>query len=177
MSDVLQLVNFRLVRLRIDSDLGVVLPANPDFHQETGYDVMVNKEDPDSFLMVLRVSGFLSSPGASEDAGTKLEVQAAGEFRVPQGLDAARKDYLVRLNGGMILYGMVRGQVAMATGAFLCGSLLLPSLDWQATVNEIEARRSAQDSTNTGSMKAPPKAERVNPPKPRKSAPRTKRRA
>ena len=149
MSDVLQLSNFRLVRLKIDSEPFAVLPANPDFRQETGYDVLINKDDPNAFLMILRISGCLASPGSTEDAGTKLEVHAVGEFRVPDGLDDGKKDYLVRYNGGMILYGMVRGQVAMATGAFPCGSLLLPTLYWQATVKEIESKRSAQDTAGS----------------------------
>jgi len=142
MAELIQLVGFRLVRLNVQMDPFKGLPENLPLTVETGYDVYTGTDDPCQFMMLLWIKG-ANTPTEEEQAGPSLEIHALGEFRVPAGLPDDQKDALVKFNGGMILYGLIRGQLAMVTGAFPFGSILLPTLDWQATVQDIETQRAA----------------------------------
>jgi preprotein translocase subunit SecB len=164
MSEVIQLLNFKLIRMSVDVDPFKNISGDLTFNVETGYDVFVGTGDPCLFMMLLRVKGAAFSQDGG-NTGPSLEVHAVGEFRVPAGIDDAKKDALVKFNGGMILYGLIRGQLAMVTGAFPFGSLLLPTLDWQATVREIESKKAAAQQPPPGTVA--PASEGIADPSPK----------
>ena len=186
MSDIIKLQSFKMLRLVLDQDPFDGRTPGSLCRQETGYDIRINKDNPDHFLMILRVKGTLSVPEGKSQPAT-YEVTGAAEFEVPHDMTADKKRGLVAFNGGSILYGLMRGQVALVTGSFPTGSVLLLTLNWQETVREIESKRAearaghlfvAEEQSTTSvkpessSSTAAPVVEKRTPAKARKRTPR-----
>lgn len=69
-----------------------------------------------------------------------LDFRIQGIFRFDEGLEEQKMQYLVRVNGGTILYGILRGMLATMTGAFPEGRLNLPTLMMADVVRKVEER-------------------------------------
>lgn len=62
---------------------------------------------------------------------------------------------LVLYNGSLILYGLLRGQIAAITGAFPTGKFMLPSVNMQQVIqNSVEKELAVAASSNRPSSKA-----------------------
>ncbi len=142
MSDILQLRNFWLSRVVMDEPVPPTKGSDVIGRFGIDYDIFRSEHDNRLFRMVLKVMA-MAAFSESKKKGPDIEVHAVGEFLVPENLDEAKRDTLARYNGGMILYGMLRGQLAMLTGAFPSGSLLLPTLDWKEVVQKVEREKTA----------------------------------
>lgn len=142
-SRMIQLLHFNLARLRVEQDLLSPADADVEGGQAIGYDILTpdgeDEEATNRFLLSLTVSG--TTPAAKGEPVMSYDVRANAVFETPKDLPADGKRALVALNGGMILYGLVRGQVGLVTGSFPGGCFLLPAVDWQAAVMEIEKNR------------------------------------
>jgi hypothetical protein len=144
MSEIIQVLQFRLTRLHLDQDPFQEWGITPkEFSIETHYDILSNKEAPERYLMILRVQD-VTPARQSQDKPPLFDVTGMAEFEVPASLSEEQKYKLVAFNGGSILYGLIRGQLSMVSGAFPSGALLLPTLDWQEVVADIEKKRSAE---------------------------------
>jgi hypothetical protein len=142
MSEILQLKSFRMVRLAINGHAFFQPTEGGELTIETGYDLLNNNEVPEMFMLILRVGG--EYPGTPHPL--RFDLHIAGEFEVPASVERDARGSLVAYNGGMILYGMLRGQFAMATGSFGMGSILLPTLNWAETIRHVEEKRAASAS-------------------------------
>jgi len=161
MSEIIQLLSFKMTRLNIDQNPFEVCASDRNATQETSLDIRDRNDDPNRFLIILRVHGTCGArkgkPLPSYDA------IGVAEFRTPPDLEREKKAALVAFNGGAILYGLIRGQVSLVTGSFPSGSILLPTLDWQKTLKEIADKKVAGTAQQTGC--ATPKEETDTPKK------------
>lgn len=71
----------------------------------------------------------------------KLDLRIQGVFRFNEGLEDAKMQYLIRVNGGTILYGILRGMLATMMGAFPEGRINLPTVMMEDIVRRVEERR------------------------------------
>lgn len=73
--------------------------------------------------------------------GLDIDSEIAGFFTFPPETEEEEMQYLVRVNGATILYGILRGQVAMASGSFPGGKFLLPAVVMQDVLPQIDENR------------------------------------
>ncbi len=164
MSDILQLLHFHLVRLHLDMDPFSSGISNQKLPIEVECEARSHSENPNLFLLFLQVK---NGGADNQEGGLAFDIQAVGEFQTPSDWDAEKKAWLVHYNGGMILYGLIRGQVAAVTGSFSCGSLLLPTLNWQEIIKgAIEKQIAANSQAGTGKSKTHVLAKKVAAKKP-----------
>lgn len=128
-SSSLQLDDFTLVRLLLNFQRGPAEKATdepcPDLHLKC--QVARNTENPLRFRVRLDLA-VKTKPGHS---GLDVEAEAYGLFSFPEGTDEREMHYLARVNGGTILYGLLRGQIAMASGSFPGKKVVLPAVVMQ----------------------------------------------
>ena len=70
-------------------------------------------------------------------SGIRLETQIDGYFHFPEGIDFKEMHYLAILNGSSILYGILRGQLALITGSFPGGKFMLPAVVMEDVIPEV----------------------------------------
>jgi hypothetical protein len=158
MSEIIKVLRFRLIRLHLEQDPFHEQGINKTFTIGTHYDILSNKENPERYLMTLKAVD-VTPAGESETTTPSFDVTGVAEFEVPAGLSEEQKYKLVAFNGGAILYGLIRGQLSMVSGVFPSGSLLLPTLNWQEVVTEIEKKREGKPaavSSGSAMQKAKP---------------------
>lgn len=99
------------------------------------YDVLYNSDEPGKWAIAM---SFYLAPD-EDDALPCYEVEAQlfGFFDASE-ISADAVEYLVRVNGMTMLYGVMRGHVAGATGVFPMGKLVLPSVNMAAVVETVE---------------------------------------
>lgn len=76
-----------------------------------------------------------------------IDVEIEGVFSFPDDTPEENIDYLCRVNGLTILYGILRGEIANVTGSFKNGKFILPTVMMQDVVQDIEKRKSAARET------------------------------
>jgi preprotein translocase subunit SecB len=111
-----------------------------DLNLAFDYSVFRHKEDPLRYRLTLRLS---SVPQAPDPMGYQMDCEISGFFRFPEDSTEPKREYLIRVNGCTILYGILRGQFAGITGSFPNRPLLLPTVMMEDVVKEIEAKRAA----------------------------------
>lgn len=156
MAKMIQVKELRLIRLNVDQNPFATADADAPTTQEITFDLLTpaDKKINNCFIMILQIKGEAGSQKGMP-AGPSYEVHGVAEFETPDGLSPAQQRGLVVLNGGMILYGLIRGQMSLITGALPGGSILLPAVDWKATVDEIEARRRGASEAGQPKVAAP----------------------
>ncbi|NQU42981.1 hypothetical protein HQ520_06830 [bacterium] len=134
MRKILNLEDFAIDRLHYetwydqpeeDSD-----PAGPNVR----YEVFRNDTDPSQYMLELEVK--LSVPVENDRLGYCFSAQITGFFRFAEDATEEEMQYLIRVNGGTILYGILRGQ--MAALATPLGKILLPTVYMNEIVRETE---------------------------------------
>mgnify|MGYP002620227501 CR=1 FL=1 len=144
MAGILHLENFYIQSMHLDFHPGDVPEAGDVATADRvsfDYDVLYNSELPDTWAMMLNV--YLAPPEDEQLAGYELEVQIFGVFDASE-INPTDIEYIIRLNGLMVLYGLLRGQVAGHSGAFPLGKLMLPSVNMVEVVEEVEAEKAAE---------------------------------
>ena len=110
------------------------------------FEARANQENPNLFKMTL---GVTSEP-ADESDGIKLDTLIDGFFELNETiLDPAQKQYYVFVNGATILYGILRGQVALFSNNFPCGKFCLPTVVMQEEVKKFFALQKTQKSSES----------------------------
>jgi len=141
MPDILQLKDFIITRLHVDWQT----PTHPaeDEGSFSGdltidYEVLRNPEAQLSLALEFRVK---LTPRDNDAAGYSIESEIVGLFDFPETMSDDQVQYLIRVNGGTILYGILRGQIALFTGSFPGGKYTLPAIYMQDVVRQVEAKR------------------------------------
>lgn len=155
MSDLkLQLDEFFITRLSVE---WISAPESQEVSTDVRftYDVARHKKNLNKFRLI-----FYMHTAPSEDKaryGYVLDCAIAGLFSFADGLSEKEMQALIRINGCTILYGILRGQIALITGSFLGGKFNLPTIMMQDVVNSVEAEKAASRSAKTPapSSKAP----------------------
>lgn len=111
-----------------------------DLNLAFDYSVFRHKDDPLRYRLTLRLSSVPQSP---DPMGYQMDCEISGFFRFPEDSTEPKREYLIRVNGCTILYGILRGQFAGITGSFPNRPLLLPTVMMEDVVKEIEAKRAA----------------------------------
>lgn len=158
MGDVLQLENFFLTRLEIRLQAPLANEMDRDGEMELGYDVGRHKDQPNRYRLAFRIR---MNPAYKKGNPDMPEVAAeiVGIFLFPENMPEDKREWLVRYNGGLMLYGLLRGQLATLSGAFPTGKIMLPSIDMKETILEFEKRGSKAAATQAGKqLEVKPKA-------------------
>jgi len=148
MPDILQLEDFHMTRLHVDwyqpeaKDKGHMSVQSRFW---IDYDVMRRTTDKRLFALKLRFK--LGPQGGQRQAGYAIDTEIVGLFRFPESLSEEDMQKLVRVNGGMILYGILRGQIAGFTGSFPGGKFTLPAVYMPDVVAKIESEREASGTS------------------------------
>lgn len=143
MKQPLQLEEFFIARLHVDWRFGSPETEGvPQLRSNLGfdYDVLSNADDPLLHALELKVI-VEPEPDHAEGMGYAIEAHIIGFFRFEEGTPEEEMQYLVRVNGGTILYGILRGQLAAFTGSFPNGKYMLPSVYMQDVVKDVEERK------------------------------------
>jgi len=145
MPEILQLKDFFITRLHVDWHEPVGGGRHlPQVHGGVAfdYDVLRKKDALRSFALRLRVK--LKPKPAKSKAGYEIDSEIMGLFDFPESMEEQQMQALIRINGGTILYGILRGQIAAFTGSFPGGKLSLPPVYMQDIVEEVEKRKQAK---------------------------------
>ncbi len=171
MAKMIQVKDLKLIRVHVDQSPFGLSKADTSASQEIDFDLLgpADRTIEHRYIMLLRIKGGAASKKNMPLAPT-YEIHAVAEFETPEGLTPSDEKGLVVLNGGMILYGMIRGQVSLITGAFPGGTVLLPAIDWRSKVQEIQEKQG-------GGEKEPGVPSKSAPAKPAKRQSRGAKRA
>jgi preprotein translocase subunit SecB len=104
------------------------------------YQIARAREDPKRFRLELEVR---FAPEEKRAAGYVGEAKITGFFSFPEGMSEPQMQYLARVNGCTILYGMLRGLIATCSGCFQGGKLNLPTVLFSEIVADIEKKRAS----------------------------------
>ena len=148
MPDVLHLEDFHMTRLHVDwlePKAKGKRPVSVQSQVSMNYDVMRRRTDKRLFALVLR---FQFGPEKDQpQAGYAIDAEIAGLFRFPESLSEGDMQKLIRINGGMILYGILRGQIAGFTGSFPHGKFTLPAVYMPDVVATVESGKKASGTS------------------------------
>lgn len=111
-----------------------------------GYDVRRHKDDKRRFRLDFTLQAI---PKEKEPiVGYEIESHISGLFAFSEGTSEEEMQQLIRVNGGTVLYGVLRGHIATVTGCFPGGKFTLPTVMMQDVVQDIEAERTAHARKN-----------------------------
>lgn len=136
MAEILQLEHFFLIKMDMECKFPETEPEDPEptvkHSFRVDYKVGRRTDDPNRFRLSLLLD---IEP---EEYGWEVHAQLDGFFRTPEDLDQPKKEGLVRINGGTILYGLLRGQLSAMTGSFPDGPIILPTVNMAEIVRRKE---------------------------------------
>jgi hypothetical protein len=132
---LLQLNDFSISKLHIEKNDKPVNIA--PFKAKVGYSVQQHKENNDLYKLNFSFDG--SSLKSNNEIDFLVHSEMCGFFSFPDGYTVEEKESLIRVNGLTILYGILRGQIAMCTGSFPGGKITLPTLSMYEIVMKAEA--------------------------------------
>ncbi|HOF40840.1 MAG TPA: hypothetical protein PLD73_12270 [Candidatus Hydrogenedentes bacterium] len=148
MPDILQLEDFYVTRLSATWHA----PEPPSEGQvqfeskyTIDYDVLRRKDD--ARLFALRFRFRLESHKEGKAAGYDIDSEIMGLFRFPESMTEDEMQRLVRVNGSVILYGVLRGEVAAFTGSFPGSKCILPAVYMPEIVERIENQKKVAVAT------------------------------
>lgn len=137
-SSRLQLNEFFITKLDIEYVQGSEESNDStEYNLSMDYDVSQHVEDEHYFKLEFMVK---IKPKRG-DAGLSVIAGITGLFSFPEGVEESEMQYLVRVNGCTILYGLLRGQVAMISGSFPCGKVTIPAIVMQDKIKQIEEKK------------------------------------
>ena len=108
------------------------------------YDVIRHVVEKNCYRLAFRVSALPQTP---KPLGYAIDCEIAGFFHFPPDTPQETMDALIRFNGCTILYGIIRGQLAMITGSFPNRKFVLPTVMMEEVVNGIEKQKAAMTQT------------------------------
>lgn len=148
MTDILQLENFQIIKMQVE----IVYPQEqledeentiPEHNFGVDYKVFRKTNDEFRYKMSLVVS---IEP---RNFGWKVDSQIDGYFLCPKESTIPEREGIIRINGGTILYGLLRGQLSAFTGSFPNGPFVLPTINMIDVVKAKEEQEGniVKDST------------------------------
>jgi len=139
MSTTLVLNNFFTTKVNISWIVPSDKPKDLKVKVNVDYDVLKHKEDERRFRLALFVK--VRNADAKVKAGWIIDCEMHGDFSFPEDFEDRHIQVAIRVNGSSILYGILRGQIASATGSFPPGKFVLPAVDMQDIVKKREKAR------------------------------------
>lgn len=137
MTEILNLEGFFITKLSAEVIPPKEIPPE-GIHQDVNqqiritYHVARRADDETRYRMQLCVT---LSP---EEFGWKIDSEIEGYFKCPNSWEISLREGMIRVNGGTILYGLLRGQLSAFTGSFLPGAFLLPTINMNDVVRQAE---------------------------------------
>jgi len=149
-----QLEDFHMTRLHLDwVDPGPREEVNIEAtNSRFDYDVFSNREHSRYFMMKFQ-AWFQQVDSNREKVGYQVECEIMGIFEISEEIPEERWPGFIRLNGLSILYGILRGQLANATGSFPNGKLLIPTIMPKDIIQMVEEQEKADASKRKGNGK------------------------
>jgi preprotein translocase subunit SecB len=145
MSDpVCQLDDFHFRQLSVewhDPETSGQVEINHTFDYEVGQ----HSTEHSRFRLALQYKTVSATP---QPVGYAVQAEIVGFFRFPDGMEQEKMDYLIRLNGCTILYGILRGQIANLTGVFPRRKLVLPTFMMKDVVEAVEISKAEKRDKN-----------------------------
>lgn len=166
---VIELVDFALLELHMILGEGPSEESGPNTPK---IDFNMIEEDPKALLyrLILHV-GFESVGHEEGQGGLRVKAVIGGQFRCPEEMPSDKRLFPLLFNGGLILYGLLRGQLSAIGGAFPAGKLMLPSVNMLEVVRHwTENQRTTGDvpkqptSIDTAPTQAPARRRKPNSP-------------
>jgi preprotein translocase subunit SecB len=68
----------------------------------------------------------------------KFDLRLIGFFRFEENVEEEKMQWLIRYNGGTILYGILRGMITNMTAAFPEGPIRMPTIMMDEVVKKVE---------------------------------------
>lgn len=140
----MQLEEFFLTHLDISWRRGNVSEEGLGGQPGIDYEIARNSDDQHIFRLALHVA--LTPP--EDEGGLSVRCNILGFFSFPEETEEDDMQYLARVNGATMLYGILRGQVAMATGSFPSGKANLPPVVMQDILPQIDREKAAVEESH-----------------------------
>ena len=158
-----QLEEFFLTTLNLDWQTGECeCDGECPYSVDLDYNLARNEENERLFRLQLRVVLQV----ADNCTGLKADAVIDGFFSFPEKAEEDTMQYLVRINGATILYGILRGQIAMVSGSFPTDKVNLPPVVMQDVLPEIDQAREKAETkptkTRPRSTKSKSEKNRIN---------------
>jgi preprotein translocase subunit SecB len=134
---VCQLDDFHFTRLAVQWH-NLKEPGKYEVNYSFDYNIGQHKTDKNRYRLAFRVGAKSDTP---EPVGYHLDTEIVGFFRFPDGTEQKKMDFLIRVNGCSVLYGILRGQVASLTGSFPQKKLVLPTLMMKEIIEGVEHQK------------------------------------
>jgi preprotein translocase subunit SecB len=135
-----QLEDFHFTRLAIEwhepREAGQV-----DLALSFDYDVGQHSTEKNRYRLAFRFGAKSATP---EPIGYEIDAEIVGFFTFPEDTEQRKMDLLIRLNGGTILYGLLRGQIANLTAQFPQRKFVLSTFMMRDIIEGVEADKAAQ---------------------------------
>lgn len=165
--NIIQLNHFKVEHLEIHCPVMGGGEGDQDSGMSIDYEVYENEEHKEASLLQLSIK-YTGEVREGVRRTPDVAIQVVGVFRLPGEAGENTREHMVRVNGGMILYGMVRGHLAALTGLLSCGSHILPTVDWLEVVKDVESRRPGvppdpEPRRKAVKRKAPPRRKPTRP--------------
>ena len=138
-------------------------PGQVDVNHSFDYSVGQHNAEKNRYRLALRFKAVSDTP---KPIGYVVQAEIVGLFRFPEGMEQAKMDFLIRLNGCTILYGILRGQIASLTGVFPQRKLVLPTFMMKDVIEGIEKAKAEKRDVKKGLL-APKKARSPKPKSPK----------
>ena len=143
MKPVCELEDFHVNKLIVE---GVDWEKNGRLSASYGFDYELScrTDNPHIMKMIMRYSIQPNPQEASPLCPYSIHTEIEGIFSFPEETEELKQEYLCRVNGLTILYGILRGEIANVTGSFKNGKFVLPTVMMQDVVKEVEARKAKE---------------------------------
>lgn len=162
MKKPLKLVDFAITKINLEwfeneKDINEKIDPVPTID----YRVLRNPDHERDFSLILNVMTYSDKyPGGSVYS---IDSEIAGIFTFTDDATEEEMQYLIRVNGATILYGLLRGEIATVTGAFPEGKYVLPAVYMQEVLPEIDKRKASAARKKAISKRRVVKREKVSP--------------
>jgi preprotein translocase subunit SecB len=110
------------------------------------YTILRNPKNGRQFAIDMLIRAFSGKDPSKP--GLIIEASLVGFFSFSDDSSEDEMQYLIRINGATILYGLLRGHIISITGAFPYGPFLLPSIYMDEIIPKIEMRKRASSSAS-----------------------------
>jgi preprotein translocase subunit SecB len=101
------------------------------------YDVAVNNNNNNLFRLLFKTT---VTPVSKKAGGLKIDTEMFGFFSFPENTPSEDMEYLIRVNGCSILYGILKGQLPLYTASFP-EEFYLPTIIMEDVVEHVENNR------------------------------------
>ena len=135
MSDILELENFFMTELHIEWHPSV---NSSEANRELSIDYKVFQHQENKQLKRLDLHVNIFETQGKKKSGYSIQSIISGVFSFPESFPEKDVEYLIRVNGGTILYGILRGELASLTGSFPGGKFVLPTVYMHEVVEMVE---------------------------------------